>query len=71
MPAPTTSSNGAITYKRIRVPDSDSDDAQSPAKRPATVELTTAVKERRFRNMVEMFPDISTLVCFYTAHLFK
>ncbi|CAK1551300.1 unnamed protein product [Leptosia nina] len=61
MPAPaTTSTNGPIVYKRIRVMDSDSDEAASPAKRP-TMELTTAVKERRFRNMIEMFPEISPL----------
>ncbi|XP_047029911.1 SWI/SNF-related matrix-associated actin-dependent regulator of chromatin subfamily A containing DEAD/H box 1 homolog [Helicoverpa zea] len=51
--------NGPVVYKRIRLPDSDSDDAASPAKKPAHVELTTAVKERRFTNMLQMFPDIS------------
>ncbi|XP_048478560.1 SWI/SNF-related matrix-associated actin-dependent regulator of chromatin subfamily A containing DEAD/H box 1 homolog isoform X1 [Plutella xylostella] len=58
-----TINQGAIVYKRIRVPDSDSDDTSSPAKKPGTavVELTTAVKERRFRNMSEMFPDISPM----------
>lgn len=62
MPAPsTTNRNGPIVYKRIRIQDSDSDDSASPAKKPV-VELTTAVKERRFRNMLEMFPDISPLV---------
>lgn len=51
-------------YKRIRPMDSDSDDtAASPAKKPTAVaELTTSVKERRFRNMSEMFPDISPMV---------
>ncbi|XP_045498279.1 SWI/SNF-related matrix-associated actin-dependent regulator of chromatin subfamily A containing DEAD/H box 1 homolog [Colias croceus] len=62
MPAPNSSNTtGQVVYKRIRVLDSDSDDAGTPAKKPATVELTTAVKERRFRNMLEMFPDISPL----------
>ncbi|CAH0715307.1 unnamed protein product, partial [Brenthis ino] len=61
MPAPNTANrNGPIVYKRIRIQDSDSDDPASPAKKPV-VELTTAVKERRFRNMLEMFPDISPL----------
>ncbi|XP_046965770.1 SWI/SNF-related matrix-associated actin-dependent regulator of chromatin subfamily A containing DEAD/H box 1 homolog [Vanessa cardui] len=61
MPAPNTAiRNGPIVYKRIRIQDSDSDDSASPAKKPI-VELTTAVKERRFRNMLEMFPDISPL----------
>lgn len=54
--------NVPVVYKRIRLQDSDSDDAASPAKKPTvTVELTTAVKERRFRNMLEMFPDISPI----------
>ncbi|KAH9632929.1 hypothetical protein HF086_002751 [Spodoptera exigua] len=54
--------NVPVVYKRIRLQDSDSDDAATPAKKPAvTVELTTAVKERRFRNMLEMFPDISPI----------
>ncbi|CAG4982849.1 unnamed protein product [Colias eurytheme] len=62
MPAPNSSNTtGQVVYKRIRVMSSDSDDAGTPAKKPATVELTTAVKERRFRNMLEMFPDISPL----------
>ncbi|XP_038220736.1 SWI/SNF-related matrix-associated actin-dependent regulator of chromatin subfamily A containing DEAD/H box 1 homolog [Zerene cesonia] len=62
MPAPNSSqTSGQVVYKRIRVLDSDSDDAGTPAKKPATVELTTAIKERRFRNMLEMFPDISPL----------
>lgn len=62
MPAPSTANrNGPIVYKRIRIQDSDSDDNPSPAKK-VVVELTTAVKERRFRNMLEMFPDISPLV---------
>ncbi|CAH0398191.1 unnamed protein product [Chilo suppressalis] len=52
--------NVPVVYKRIRIQDSDSDDAASPAKKPV-VELTTAVKERRFRNMLEMFPDISPM----------
>ncbi|CAG9561675.1 unnamed protein product [Danaus chrysippus] len=61
MPAPSTANrNGPIVYKRIRIQDSDSDDNPSPAKK-VVVELTTAVKERRFRNMLEMFPDISPL----------
>ncbi|XP_052741588.1 SWI/SNF-related matrix-associated actin-dependent regulator of chromatin subfamily A containing DEAD/H box 1 homolog [Bicyclus anynana] len=63
MPAPAlpNSKSAPIVYKRIRILDSDSDDS-SPAKKPAqVVELTTAVKERRFRNMMEMFPDISPL----------
>ncbi|VVC90845.1 unnamed protein product [Leptidea sinapis] len=60
MQAPNLSNNGPLVYKRIRVMDSDSDDAASPAKK-VTVELTTAVKERRFRNMLEMFPDITPL----------
>lgn len=59
--------NGPVVYKRIRVQSSDSDDAATPAKKPipqpaAAVELTTAVKERRFRNMLQMFPDISPMV---------
>lgn len=64
MAAPNTVvRNGPIVYKRIRLPDSDSDDSASPAKKPAvTVELTTQVKERRFRNMLEMFPEISPMV---------
>ncbi|KAG6452871.1 hypothetical protein O3G_MSEX007839 [Manduca sexta] len=62
MPAPNqVVRTGPIVYKRIRLPDSDSDDAASPAKKPGPVELTTAVKERRFRNMLEMFPDISPM----------
>ncbi|CAH0585486.1 unnamed protein product [Chrysodeixis includens] len=63
MAAPNTVvRNGPIVYKRIRIQDSDSDDAASPAKKPAVaVELTPAVKERRFRNMIEMFPDISPI----------
>lgn len=58
---------GPVVYKRIRLPDSDSDDS-TPAKKVAQappsppVQLTTNVKERRFRNMVEMFPDISPIV---------
>ncbi|KAJ0176428.1 hypothetical protein K1T71_007607 [Dendrolimus kikuchii] len=57
-------SNGPIVYKRIRLPESDSDDSSSPMKKVAVnnVELTTAVKERRFRNMLEMFPDISPIL---------
>lgn len=80
-----------MVYKRIRLPDSDSDEAASPVKRimvssspvvvtsgssaaktipvvvrsgppVATSELTTNIKERRFRNMLEMFPEISPLV---------
>ncbi|CAG4959102.1 unnamed protein product [Parnassius apollo] len=65
MPAPNAvSRNGPIVYKRIRVLDSDSDDSASPAKKPVNkpVELTTAVKERRFRNMLEMFPEISPML---------
>ncbi|KPJ19958.1 SWI/SNF-related matrix-associated actin-dependent regulator of chromatin subfamily A containing DEAD/H box 1 [Papilio machaon] len=64
MPAPVANRNGPIVYKRIRILDSDSDDSASPAKKPATsqVELTTAVKERRFRNMLEMFPEISPML---------
>ncbi|XP_075977599.1 SWI/SNF-related, matrix-associated actin-dependent regulator of chromatin, subfamily a, containing DEAD/H box 1 [Anticarsia gemmatalis] len=63
MAAPNTvARNGPIVYKRIRLPDSDSDDSASPAKKPVVVvELTTQVKERRFKNMLEMFPDISPL----------
>lgn len=59
---------GPVVYKRIRLPNSDSDDAATPSKKVApappspTLELTTSVKERRFRNMVEMFPDISPIV---------
>ncbi|XP_072949554.1 SWI/SNF-related matrix-associated actin-dependent regulator of chromatin subfamily A containing DEAD/H box 1 homolog [Epargyreus clarus] len=60
MPAPNAANrNGPVVYKRIRIPDSDSDDSASPAKKPGFIELTPAVKERRFRNMIEMFPDIS------------
>ncbi|XP_013145747.1 PREDICTED: SWI/SNF-related matrix-associated actin-dependent regulator of chromatin subfamily A containing DEAD/H box 1 homolog isoform X2 [Papilio polytes] len=64
MPAPVGNRNGPIVYKRIRILDSDSDDSPSPAKKPATaqVELTTGVKERRFRNMLEMFPEISPML---------
>ncbi|CAB3227270.1 unnamed protein product [Arctia plantaginis] len=63
MAAPNTvSRNSPIVYKRIRLPDSDSDDSASPAKKPTvTIELTTQVKERRFRNMLQMFPDISPM----------
>ncbi|CAG9786923.1 unnamed protein product [Diatraea saccharalis] len=62
MAAPhSANKNLPIVYKRIRVQDSDSDDAASPVKKVAVVELTTAVKERRFRNMLEMFPDISPM----------
>lgn len=53
--------NGPIVYKRIRIQDSDSDDAGTPQKKPV-LELTNAVKERRFRNMEEMFPDLPSLV---------
>lgn len=66
---------GPVVYKRIRLQDSDSDDAGSPAKKVAPapisppVELTTSVRERRFRNMVQMFPDISPIVSiFYNYH---
>ncbi|XP_034832478.1 SWI/SNF-related matrix-associated actin-dependent regulator of chromatin subfamily A containing DEAD/H box 1 homolog [Maniola hyperantus] len=62
MPAPTTNRNAPIVYKRIRVQDSDSDESTPAKKQVAVVELTTAVKERRFRNMMEMFPDISPLL---------
>ncbi|GBP05415.1 hypothetical protein EVAR_76822_1 [Eumeta japonica] len=49
-------------YKRIRIPDSDSDDSNAtPAKKPQPMELTTAIKERRFRNMSEMFPDLQPM----------
>ncbi|XP_041979002.1 SWI/SNF-related matrix-associated actin-dependent regulator of chromatin subfamily A containing DEAD/H box 1 homolog [Aricia agestis] len=66
-----------VVYKRIRIQDSDSDDGPSPAKKPVivtsaipdrpalpnpTVELTQAVKERRFRNMVQMFPEVAPLL---------
>ncbi|KAI8437103.1 hypothetical protein MSG28_010455 [Choristoneura fumiferana] len=92
MPAPnvTVNRNGPMVYKRIRLPDSDSDEAATPVKRimvsstpvvvtsgsavaktipmvvrsgppVATSELTTNIKERRFRNMLEMFPEISPL----------
>lgn len=66
MPAPNAARNGPIVYKRIRILDSDSDDSASPAKKAAgnPTELTTAVKERRFRNMLEMFPEISPMVGF-------
>lgn len=70
-----TVNRGPIVYKRIRVQDSDSDDNPTPVKKPTpnaapsligqkVVELTTVVKERRFRNMLEMFPDISPMVSF-------
>lgn len=59
MPRPQTNQN--YVYKRIRIQDSDSDDTMSPAKKQA-IELTTAVKERRFRNMIEMFPDLSPML---------
>ncbi|XP_012553424.1 SWI/SNF-related matrix-associated actin-dependent regulator of chromatin subfamily A containing DEAD/H box 1 homolog isoform X2 [Bombyx mandarina] len=67
MPAPNHTgqrqNNPVVVYKRIRLPDSDSDDPASPAKKAALqVELTPAIKERRFRNMLEMFPDISPLL---------
>ncbi|XP_053609678.1 SWI/SNF-related matrix-associated actin-dependent regulator of chromatin subfamily A containing DEAD/H box 1 homolog [Plodia interpunctella] len=98
MPAPTSinrptaqvvNRNGPIVYKRIRLPDSDSDDAGTPPKRPtiqvqrptvqgqapasshaqpAPQELTTAVRERRFKNMLEMFPDLSPLFVKTTLH---
>ncbi|XP_028159639.1 SWI/SNF-related matrix-associated actin-dependent regulator of chromatin subfamily A containing DEAD/H box 1 homolog [Ostrinia furnacalis] len=58
MPAPNVVRNPPVVYKRIRIQDSDSDDAPTPVKKPAVMELTTAVKERRFRNMLEMFPDL-------------
>ncbi|XP_026327681.1 SWI/SNF-related matrix-associated actin-dependent regulator of chromatin subfamily A containing DEAD/H box 1 homolog [Hyposmocoma kahamanoa] len=65
-----TVNRGPIVYKRIRLQDSDSDDNPTPVKKQIpnatpsligqkVVELTTAVKERRFRNMLEMFPEIS------------
>lgn len=55
--------NGPVVYKRIRVHSSDSDDAPTPAKKPAVaVELTTAVKERRLRNMIDMFPEVPPMV---------
>ncbi|XP_060803341.1 SWI/SNF-related matrix-associated actin-dependent regulator of chromatin subfamily A containing DEAD/H box 1 homolog [Amyelois transitella] len=69
--------NGPIVYKRIRLQDSDSDDAPTPPKKPAIQiqrpvtqaqgtaqqqpEITTAVRERRFKNMLEMFPDLPPL----------
>lgn len=61
------SNNGIPTssvYKRIRVPDSDSDDTNPTPVKKQTIEITTAVKERRFRNMTEMFPDVSPIVSF-------
>ncbi|XP_068633292.1 SWI/SNF-related matrix-associated actin-dependent regulator of chromatin subfamily A containing DEAD/H box 1 homolog [Battus philenor] len=64
MPAPNMANrNGPVVYKRIRVLDSDSDESASPAKRAVgnQVEITTAVKERRFRNMLEMFPEITPM----------
>ncbi|KAM3957558.1 SWI/SNF-related, matrix-associated actin-dependent regulator of chromatin, subfamily a, containing DEAD/H box 1 [Aphomia sociella] len=63
MAAPNTvNRNGPIVYKRIRIQDSDSDDAATPPKKPAVnTELTTAIKERRFRNMLEMFPEIAPM----------
>lgn len=48
-------------YKRIRVMESESE-GESPVKK-AVLELDPATKERRLRNMIQMFPDISTLVC--------
>ncbi|XP_049873647.1 SWI/SNF-related matrix-associated actin-dependent regulator of chromatin subfamily A containing DEAD/H box 1 homolog [Pectinophora gossypiella] len=75
MPAPNMSMVGnrvPVVYKRIRLADSDSDDSQTPVKKPATstqnligqkvspqMELTPAVKQRRLKNMQEMFPEIS------------
>lgn len=68
-PNPVVVRNGPGVYKRIRILSSDSDDS-TPQKKPALqatpisppTEITTAVKERRFRNMVEMFPDLSPIV---------
>ncbi|KAI5635804.1 hypothetical protein NE865_11502 [Phthorimaea operculella] len=79
-----------VVYKRIRMASSDSDDNNSPVKRPAPTpttsqqsligqrvqpkppeqkppeqkppELTPAIRERRFRNMLEMFPEISPMM---------
>ncbi|KAL4715911.1 hypothetical protein ACJJTC_013211 [Scirpophaga incertulas] len=53
--------NGPVVYKRIRVQDSDSDEPVTPIKKVAAPELTTAVKERRFKNMLAMFPDLSVI----------
>ncbi|XP_063364496.1 SWI/SNF-related matrix-associated actin-dependent regulator of chromatin subfamily A containing DEAD/H box 1 homolog [Cydia amplana] len=79
MPAPSTiNRNGPVVYKRIRVPDSDSDDPATPTKKiivtsPVVVTsqptsqqaqqqpLTTAIREKRFRNMLEMFPEVSPM----------
>ncbi|KAL0882895.1 hypothetical protein ABMA27_016404 [Loxostege sticticalis] len=59
MAAPNTVvRNGPIVYKRIRVISSDSDDAPTPPKKPAVAEITNEMKERRFKNMREMFPDL-------------
>lgn len=73
MAAPNTvSRNGPIVYKRIRLPDSDSDDSATPAKKATvTVELTTSVKERRFRNMLQMFPDIAPMVSVLSFHYYR
>lgn len=48
-------------YKRIRMNESESETETFPVKKVA-VELDSLTKERRFRNMTQMFPDISLLV---------
>ncbi|XP_077298015.1 SWI/SNF-related, matrix-associated actin-dependent regulator of chromatin, subfamily a, containing DEAD/H box 1 isoform X2 [Arctopsyche grandis] len=61
---PMGSSDGKTAptvYKRIRVVESESETETSPVKKVA-IELDSATKERRFRNMTQMFPDISLLI---------
>lgn len=63
--------NVPVVYKRIRIHSSDSDEPSTPKRQASSApiippsEITTAVKERRFRNMVEMFPDLSPIVSIY------
>ncbi|XP_052753322.1 SWI/SNF-related matrix-associated actin-dependent regulator of chromatin subfamily A containing DEAD/H box 1 homolog [Galleria mellonella] len=63
MPAPNSGNkNGLVVYKRIRIQDSDSDESATPTKKPAVeTELSTAVRERRFKNMMQIFPEIDPL----------
>lgn len=72
MAAPNTVvRNGPIVYKRIRVISSDSDDAPTPPKKPAVAEITNEMKERRFKNMREMFPDLPPAVSSFMEYRYS
>lgn len=62
------SDKNATVYKRIRVVESESE-GESPMKK-VVLELDSATKERRLKNMVHMFPDISALVRWKITYLF-